>query len=211
MSAIGDYAAAAINNLNGLGAVASEVELAKVATKDKLALALLRISFDHARSIAFLIAHRDFELEGSAFALARPMYETLLRGAWFMYCGDEKSAEHFSTKDEFRGGTLKDTCDSIKACLDAAKYPAEADIFSKVYAMRGTLHSFTHGGMKIVGPYLSGDEVGSSYEDADIRELIDFAEAFAYYCVTYMIELQGHYDRDRAVELSRLIDEQFAI
>lgn len=63
--------------------------------------------------------------------------------------------------------------------------------------------------MRIVGPYLAGDGVGCSFKDTDVRELIDFAEAFAYYVVVYMIELQGRYDRDRAIELTRMLDKKF--
>lgn len=146
---------------------------------------------------------------GSSFALARPVYETLLRGTWFSVCGTDDLARQFQDTDEFPGGKLQNTVKAIEAALDRGGYPEATKIFSKVQngKLITTMHSLTHGGWKIVGPYLSGEGVGCSFNEGEVCEVIHYAKVMASYVVAYMIDLLSRYDKEAAIAINTRFDE----
>ena len=63
-----------------------------------LALACFSTALEHHRAIVELV---NLRLSGSAFALVRPMYESILRGNWIHHCATESELEGLITKDKF--------------------------------------------------------------------------------------------------------------
>ena len=65
--------------------------------KNNLLMALFDISLEHAKSILILIENGKF---GSAYALARPLVESFLRGAWIQNCATDAEVTRLSDKDK---------------------------------------------------------------------------------------------------------------
>ena len=94
------YAAEVAATLNYIGPLASRLELpAGIPDKFRISWALLRLTFDHAASIASNFYYHGIELAGSPFALLRPMNEALKRGTWFAFCATDAETADFIAND----------------------------------------------------------------------------------------------------------------
>ena len=154
----------------------------------RTALALLRAAYDDAVSINHLVASLGGELAGSAFSLLRPMNDTIKRGSWFFFCGDEASALDFLQHDNVPKGNLAQQ-------IEAHPPFDQFKIFSEVYQNAFKyFHSFTHGGNQIANGYMAGNGIGASYPDDKIVQAIDHAQAVGITAVQVMVMLGGEYD-----------------
>jgi len=185
---IEDYAAQVARTLNQAGAVASDLELpANVADRYRIAWALLRLTFDHAASIASNFHYHGRELAGSPFALMRPMNEALKRGTWFAFCATDEQTQDFIRRDIV---PRRDLAADIEQHPPFNQFP----VFSRQYANAwGKFHSFTHGGAQVVGAYTMGGEIGPAFPDRDIYSVIEHAEAIAVMAVHVMCMIAGEF------------------
>ncbi|EIC5077175.1 hypothetical protein K6Q96_07030 [Grimontia kaedaensis] len=123
-----------INSASRLGAI-SGVE---TDSQGALAISLLDLANDHARSIAHLI---NLKLYASALALVRPCIESVIRGLWVFHCVETlESAERHAVKDG--------SWPSLESMVKSLDNTLENDsFFGKRYLGKnyGVLSSFTHG------------------------------------------------------------------
>ena len=65
--------------------------------RTQVSVAYCRLVIDHHCGIAHLL---DLKIHGSAFALARPTFEALVKGLWLFYCADDDHVERHALGKE---------------------------------------------------------------------------------------------------------------
>jgi hypothetical protein len=121
---------------------------------------------DHHHSIVLLIQNQRF---AAAFALARPAFESFLRGEWLAHCATDQEVEDFvSDKDPPK-------LDSLLQALE--KLPAYSHGYlSAVKTMDwAALCSFTHTGGLHVQRWLSESGIEPTYSPEEVLKILKFA------------------------------------
>lgn len=138
----------------------------------QLQVAYCHLVVDHQRAIALLL---EANMLASAFALARPTFEALVKGLWLYYCAtDEQLEQHAKGKE----------LDQIGALLDSlGSKPVHAVVIRSLQQIRSkywkTLSSLTHIGHTQLRHWISPTGVQPSYPEPALHELANFASFMA--------------------------------
>ena len=150
-------------------------------TKNQVLAAYVDIALEHHKAIWLLSAS---ELNGSAFALVRPMFDAYVRALWINKVATAKEIEQASS-DEWWFPKMSKMLDEIKrayfptpAVKDAetTKRAELADSFLESVGDKwGMLSSYTHpGGLQIVRRF-TGDKVRPKYSEGERAEALNAA------------------------------------
>lgn len=164
--------------------------------KVQMSLAYYRIVFDHHNAIARLL---ELNLYASAFALARPQYESLVKGLWLGYFATESVAEEIARGEEL------DKIDPLTKQLLGADLPPVVGVHIRNIKQRywKTLSSLTHAGHQQIRRWLNPNGVAPNYQDAEVKDLANFS---SFMCLVAGIEKARLGSNVRAVEnLSRML------
>lgn len=188
------YAAEVAATLNYVGPLASRLKLpAGIPDKFRISWALLRLTFDHAASIASNFHYHGIELAGSPFALLRPMNEALKRGTWFAFCATDAETADFIANDRI---PKRNIAEEIEKHPPFDQFP----IFTKQYQSAwDRFHSFTHGGNQVVGAYTMGHGIGPAFPEEDVFKVLDHAEGIAVTAIHVMCMIAGEFTPDVAM------------
>lgn len=137
--------------------------------KNSLYVPLFSASIE--KSLAIHVLDKE-ELDGSAFALARPMVENYLRAMWVQYCLDEAKIEEGCEQLHFPK--------RLEVLLEQVSDGVENDIFSHfkvaIESIMLNMHDFTHGGIQsIARQYGSEGHLSSSRSREERNELLKLA------------------------------------
>ncbi|HKI51610.1 MAG TPA: hypothetical protein VJ995_06020 [Geothermobacteraceae bacterium] len=116
-------------------------------------------------SAIFLLIQND--LCGSAFALARPVYEILYRAHWVAACADEKQIEGiFEDKDIFP--KMHDLVSQIDSAFNTGDFwrTIKKNSWSP-------MNDYTHSGIRQIGRRFKDNQVNQNYETGEILELLN--------------------------------------
>ncbi|MBT2768585.1 hypothetical protein J7J08_13145 [Stenotrophomonas sp. ISL-67] len=131
------------------------------------------LSFHHALALTSLVKIHDSELAASAFALARPMLETLQRGWWFTTCATEAQTQAFIENDAFPIRQVTD----VGLAVDALAPFTGTGYFTRLnQAEWNVYHSFTHGGLMALDAYGNRPNLSPDYAPDGILALLDNAQ-----------------------------------
>lgn len=171
--------------------------------KIKVAGGLFDIVHEHHYSIHILLSNG---LTGSAIALVRSIFESYVRGVWFMKCANDADVERFQ-RDKFKEGLFEERLKEIRE-VDEVAHGGLLDIKNKAW---GAWNSYTHGGFLPVGRRFKGSEVVSNYTQAEIDEIGRVANAFAVLAVFQIAEL-GSNDAltKKAEEIAKTFRAQYS-
>ena len=144
-------------------------------TKTTLLRAYVDIALEHHEVICLLIEH---ELNGSAFALVRLVYETTLRALWINMVATQQQIEK-ALQDEL-GFPLEKICAEIKEGYFSGRPAEEVELFDKIlqFVVKqawGPMCSYTHSGALPIRRRFTGDELKPNYPDAAIAEALNLA------------------------------------
>lgn len=122
-------------------------------------------------------------LHGSAFALARCLFESYIRGLWFQRCATDDDINLFLTKDkinktENKSKTMQDMITDIEISLDLNKEKILSELFKNNWAQ---LNSFTHSGMFQIARRYSKRGVEPNYPNDEVIRLCRFANRIAIF------------------------------
>jgi hypothetical protein len=170
-----------------------------VPDKDRVALALLRASFDDAAGLVELARLHGEEFAGACFSLLRPMNEKFKRGAWIAFCATAEQVQNFIEGGPLPGGNQM--AQAIEKVPPFDQFP----VFSKLYENAGEkFHDFVHGGRQIAGAYTRGDGIGAAFGADNLKGALSHAEAVIGTGAQVMIMIAGAFAPDQA---HRALDE----
>ena len=136
----------------------------------RLSAGCLDMALEHQKAIVLLVASK---LYGSAFSLARLIFEAYVRGVWLQMCASDTEIEKYKNdKLEKNFSTLIqdiENCDGFEeGILSAAK---TANWIS--------MNSFTHSGYLQAVRRNKEETIEPNYTDEEIIELLNIANALA--------------------------------
>jgi hypothetical protein len=129
---------------------------------------------EHHEAMLLLIRNNK---NGSAFALARSVFESMFRGMWFQMCATNAQLEYFETNDELPlDATGKQmNMPKMASAIDAATThdPNDPNDFFTDLKNRGwkSLCSYTHSGVLQLGRRFTGEKAEPCYRDDEIVEI----------------------------------------
>ncbi|HET9183497.1 MAG TPA: hypothetical protein VFP59_15280 [Candidatus Angelobacter sp.] len=142
---------------------------------------------------AMLLLVRN-EKVGSAFALARSVFESMYRGLWINACATNEQIAAFEQDDE-----LPVNMTQMARAIDELH---QAQGFFTDLKNRGWagLCSYTHTGLLQLGRRFTDDNVGPSYRDGEIFEVTTTVTTCILLLVGRFLIVQNHGDDSREVE-----------
>lgn len=136
----------------------------------RLSSSCFDIVHEHHRSIALLVGYR---LYGSAFTLARPIYEAFVRGAWLRLCATEEQMQKV-IDDEFSP--------SLPSLVSAIKKKDKnlGPILDKIRERHGPMfNSLTHAGFAQIARRNTQEHIEPNYDENEVGRIIEFADGLA--------------------------------
>jgi hypothetical protein len=131
-------------------------------------LGSVEIALEHHQSIWLLIERK---LTGSAFALLRPLIDTVLRAHWINAVATEQQIEQASDdKDVFP--KMSDMRDAVIQAYNADRF------FRPLLSEWAAMCSYTHSGAQQIARRFTNGDVKPSYTDGEIAEVL-YAATFA--------------------------------
>ena len=148
----------------------------------RLSAGCLDMALEHQKAIVLLVANK---LYGSAFSLARLIFEAYVRGVWLQLCASESEIEKYKNdKLEKYFSTLIqeiENCDGFEeGILSAAK--TENWI---------AMNSFTHSGYLQAVRRNKEETIEPNYNDEEIIELLNVANALGMLSALQLALLAG--------------------
>jgi hypothetical protein len=135
-----------------------------------LAVSCYDVVIEHHVGIATLLRSR---INGSAFALVRPVFETFVRGVWLRRCATEDQISQFiKDKLDLCFYQLLESIEKLDAFQDGTLSSLKKNA---MYAM----HSYTHGGMQQAGRRTKGSYIEPNFSSEEIAEVIKLSGTFA--------------------------------
>ena len=131
--------------------------------RSRVAATCFAVSQQHHNSILILLS-RNPPLQATAFALLRPLVESVIRGLWLSHIATDTQVE-----DYVNSGTKLDMASMMKK-LDSV---TELTAFQSIYKDNwSSLSAYTHTGELQVQPWFKTNDIEPSYSEAEISELI---------------------------------------
>jgi hypothetical protein len=149
-------------------------------TRARLAAGCLDVALEHQKAIVLLVAHKRY---GSAFALARLIFEAFIRGVWLWRCASDVEIERF--KKQGIDKTFGELIQEVEK-LEGYEGGVLSDVKAKPWKM---LNSFTHTGYDQVMRRNTETSIEPNYRDVEIVELLSFSNAvgiFVTMAIAYM-------------------------
>lgn len=135
-----------------------------------IAVSCYDVVIEHHIAIGLLIKSKIY---GSAFALARPLFETFIRGVWLNKCANESDLKKYQ-KDQLKK-TFGELIKEVEA-LDVFKSNVLSNLKKQAWE---AMCSYTHGGIQQIGRRVSMGVYSPDYKPGEIKEVLNLSQAFA--------------------------------
>jgi hypothetical protein len=116
----------------------------------------LAVALEHHQAISLLITER---LTGSAFALMRPMVETVVRAYWISGVARDDQVERARQDDKKAFPPLMEMSAAVGKAYEAD------ELFERFMSAWDAMCSYTHSGARQIGRRFSGTEIKPSYKE----------------------------------------------
>lgn len=150
----------------------NEVEI-NATIRNRVVAACFAVALDHFDAVLTLLGRKP-KIYSSAFALARLVFESYIRGMWLINCATDEEIENFSN------GTfeLPKTPRMINAIEIAANFDGKQ--LSTTYSNHWKyLCDYTHTGALQVQRWNKQDSVEPNYSDGEAIEIVRFTKTYA--------------------------------
>ena len=154
--------------------------------RSRVATACLGVALDHHHAITILVAN---DRMASAFALARPVFESFLRGTWLTHCATDQQVESFST------GTSPPKVDRLLEDLES-KPGYDGRVLSAIKASSwNSMCAYTHTGGLQIQRWQTESSVEPKYSNDEVEEVLAFSNLFASLSAVEMVGISGSGER----------------
>ena len=136
--------------------------------RTRISAGCLDISLEHQKAIVLLIANK---LIGSAFSLARLLFEAYIRGLWLGRCATEQEIE------KYQQDKLRKTFETLVQEIEQLEGFNEGVLSKAKAANWNSLNSYTHSGYLQIVRRNKTDTIEPNYDDEEIIDMLGFANA----------------------------------
>lgn len=135
-----------------------------------LAVSCYDVVIEHHIGINTLLRSR---INGSAFALVRPIFETFVRGVWLRHCATNKQIDDYvSDRIDLRFPNLLEAIEKV----DGFKDGVLSGVKQKAWK---AMNSYTHGGIQQAGRRTSGAYIEPDFSPEEVIEVVKVTGTFA--------------------------------
>ena len=141
--------------------------------RNRVVASCFAVTLDHYDAVLALLG-RAPQIYSSAFALARLVFESYIRGMWFMLCASDEQLEAFSNNSF----DLPKNPKLINSVEKAGGFDGKqlSETYTKAWKH---LCDYTHTGTLQVQRWNKSDSIEPSYSDEEVIEIIRFTRAYA--------------------------------
>ena len=132
--------------------------------RNRTAESIFQQSLDISDGIIVLLEHH---LPGAAWALARPLFESYVRGSWLLKFATDDQIEQFNND---RGPSM----DQLLRAIDNDPTTGGAWIHETERKNRRSFNNLTHGGSEHVSRRNTQDAVEPNYPESELEALVNF-------------------------------------
>lgn len=146
---------------------------------------MLHLSLEHFGSIILLMKNR---MSGSAAALLRPQYESVMRGLYFHECATDTEVDSFiKAKEPIK---LYKMVEQVENQLAVNKNP-----LTNFYNMfKKKMHGFTHGGFEQLKRRYTDTELINNYTEEECIQIVTLSYILAIFSATLTTAVAGRED-----------------
>lgn len=137
--------------------------------RSRVAGGCLDVALEHQKAIVLLVAQR---LYGSAFALARLMFEAYVRGVWLHQCASDIEIKKFAAE------TLERTFASFLSDIEKLDSFSSGVLSTVKRKSWVTMNSFTHTGFSQVVRRNREGSIEPNYDEGEVLEIVNFSGGF---------------------------------
>jgi hypothetical protein len=153
--------------------------------RNRLSAACFHQALEHHEAIILLVRRN---LNGSAFALVRPMFEIYIRAIWLRLCASEIDLGRFQ-----KGKLEKEFAELITDIESHEGYNIGVLSGVKKNSWRA-MNDYTHGGPLQVIRRITEDSIASNYSGEEIQEIVTFAGTVGLLATSEISLLAGRED-----------------
>jgi len=161
--------------------------------RSRVATACLGVALDHHHAITILVAN---ERLASAFALARPVFESFLRGTWLIHCATDDQVNSFST------GWSPPKIDRLLEDIEN-KPGYDGKVLSAIKASTwNSMCEYTHTGGLQIQRWQTESSVEPKYSNDEVEEVLAFTNLFVSLAAIEMVGICGSEEKFEALTKS---------
>ena len=164
---------------------------------NNLLAAYTDIALEHHESIHLLINRK---LNGSSFALVRPLFEIFYRAHWVYGCASEKQVQEICNNDSFQFPKMSNMVKRIDE-----KYASDKFFSSIKDNSWSSMCSYTHTGLIPMGRRFTGSTIKPNYSDGEILEVLNSTNMIILF-ITRLFFIAINHISD-AEEIEKIIQE----
>ena len=171
--------------------------------RNRFAGACFSVALDHFDAVLMLLGYTP-KLYSSAYALIRPIFESYIRGMWFLYCATDEAIENFNKNKPYQ---LPKKIESlIEAVEQAGRF--EKQLSNSYTNNWSDLCDYAHTGLLQIQRWNTSQAIEPNYPENEILEIIRFTSALAILsAVSFAESIVGNNDltqefHDKAKEIS---------
>ena len=151
--------------------------------RSRVFYSLLHLSLEHFGSIVILVKNK---MHGSAYALMRPQYESVIRALYFQDCASKEEIERFTEG--------KDPKNLFKMLEVLDKDLESSSVLNFYHLLKNEMHAFTHGGLEQLSRRYSEHELISNFSEEECKKLITLSQVLAGISATCATAVAGRPD-----------------
>jgi hypothetical protein len=141
--------------------------------RTRASVGLLHLSLEHNRGIISCIEHGIW---GSAFALFRCQFESLVRGLWVQCCATDEEVNGFlDGREPPRIKVLLEAIEQVSGFESGALTAAKAALWT-------TMNDYTHGGAVQVKARNTESDIVVNYDVQHVEAVLEYSVHLAYTC-----------------------------
>ncbi len=161
------------NTRNLLASIDKEIEGIELDSSDRniLSGSLFDVALDHAKAIVILLENNIY---ASAYALARPLFESFVRAAWIQHCASDGEITRIVKKDKFR----LSFGEMLVAVENEREWPNTLTELKK--SMWNSMHSYTHGGLQLVSRRIKNGFIGHDVDEQEVAGLLQILAVISF-------------------------------
>lgn len=134
-----------------------------------IAVSCYDLVYEHQLAVACLVRSAIY---GSAFALARPIFEAYVRGVWLKNCATEEQLQHFVDDKQISFGKILAEIEFLDGFSNGVLSTLKKNAWN-------AMNSYTHGGVQQAARRLNGNFIEPNYSQTEIVNVLRIADAFS--------------------------------
>jgi len=161
------------NTRNLLATIDKEIEGIELDSNDRNVLSgsLFDVVLDHSKAIVLSLENKIY---ASAYALARPLFESFVKAAWIQHCASDSEITLIIERDKFKL--------SFGKMLDAVENEREwpktlTELKASVW---NSMHSYTHGGLQLISRRLKNGFIEHDVDEQEVAGLLQIVALISF-------------------------------